>query len=75
MVVVAPVPVVMTPPGERVSVQLPVAGKLLNATLPVGTEHVGCIGAPATGAPGITYTDANIAVLIPVVHPPDVAST
>lgn len=40
-VAVVPVPVVMTLPGERVSVQVPVAGKLFNTTLPVVTEQVG----------------------------------
>lgn len=36
-----PVPVVKTPPGMHVRVQVPVAGKPFNTTLPVATEHVG----------------------------------
>lgn len=36
-----PVPVVKTPPGMRVRVQVPVAGKPFNTTLPVATAHVG----------------------------------
>ena len=51
MVVEAPLPVVVTPPGERVKVQLP-EGKPLNTTLPLGTAHVGWVGVPATGAEG-----------------------
>jgi hypothetical protein len=54
IVVVAPLPVVVTPPGLRVTVQLPVNGKPLNATLPVPTEHVGWVIAPTTGTVGVT---------------------
>ena len=53
MVVLVPDPVVVTFPGVLVSVHVPVAGKPLNATLPVGTEHVGCVMAPTTGAVGV----------------------
>ena len=34
-------------------IQVP-AGKPDNTTLPVATEHVGCVMAPATGAAGVT---------------------
>jgi hypothetical protein len=50
MVVLVPVPLVVVPPGVLVSVQVPVAGKPLNTTLPVGITHVGCVMPPATGA-------------------------
>jgi hypothetical protein len=36
-----PVPVVITLPGERVSVHVPEAGKPFNTTLPEVTEQVG----------------------------------
>ena len=40
-VVLVPVPVVVVPPGVRVSVHVPLEGKPLNTTLPVDTKHVG----------------------------------
>ena len=49
MVVVVPVPVI--PPG--LIVHVPVAGRPLNATLPVGAEHeAGCVIVPTIGAVG-----------------------
>jgi len=41
MVVVVPVPVLVVPPGVRVKVHVPVAGKPFKTTLPVATEQVG----------------------------------
>jgi len=49
MVVLAPVPLI--DPG--LIVQFP-EGKPLNTTLPVETEHVGCVIAPTIGAEGVT---------------------
>jgi hypothetical protein len=40
-VVPAPVPVVVTDPGVRVRVHVPVKGRPLSATLPVASAHVG----------------------------------
>ena len=49
IVVVVPVPVI--PPG--LIVQVPVAGRPLNTTLPVVAEHeAGCVIAPTIGAVG-----------------------
>jgi len=42
-------PVVVTPPGERVNVHEP-DGKPLNTTDPVTTAHVGCVMVPTAGA-------------------------
>jgi hypothetical protein len=53
MVVVVPVPVVVIPPGLRVSVQVPEEGKPLNTTLPVASVHVGWVIVPTTGAVGV----------------------
>lgn len=39
--VLVPVPMVVTPPGERVRVQVPVDGSPLRATVPVDEVHVG----------------------------------
>jgi hypothetical protein len=47
-----PVPVVVVPPGVLVSVQLPVAGKPLNTTLPVASAQVGWVMVPTVGAVG-----------------------
>lgn len=51
-VVVAPLPVIVTPPGVLVSVQVPVAGNPLNTTDPVDIAHVGWVIVPTTGAVG-----------------------
>lgn len=40
-VLLVPVPVVATAPGLRVNIHVPVAGKPLNTTLPVGVLHDG----------------------------------
>jgi hypothetical protein len=52
-VVVVPDPVVVVPPGVLVKVQLPVAGKPPNTTLPVATEQVGWVIVPMVGALGV----------------------
>jgi hypothetical protein len=56
MVLLVPVPVVITPPGLRVNVHVPVEGNPLNTTLPVGTKHVGWVLVPTTGAEGLAFT-------------------
>ena len=38
---VVPVPVIVDPPGDAVTVHVPDDGKLLKATLPVATAQVG----------------------------------
>jgi hypothetical protein len=48
-----PVPVIVPGPGERVRVQVPLAGNPLRTTLPVATAQVGCVIAPTTGAVGV----------------------
>jgi hypothetical protein len=53
MDVLVPVPVVVTPPGVLVNVQLPDDGKLFRTTLPVATEQVGWVIVPDTGAVGV----------------------
>ena len=55
MVVLVVLPVVVTPPGALVIVQLPL-GKPLNMTLPVGVVHVGWVIAPTIGAVGLAFT-------------------
>ena len=49
-----PVPVIVEPPGLAVTVQVPLAGKPLKATLPVAVLHVGCVIVPTIGAVGVT---------------------
>jgi multidrug efflux pump subunit AcrA (membrane-fusion protein) len=46
IVALVPVPAVITPPGLRVNVQTPVAGKPLSSALPVGNRHDGWVIAP-----------------------------
>ena len=48
-----PEPVIVDPPGVVVNVQLPLAGKPFNTTLPVARLQVGCVIVPATGADGV----------------------
>jgi hypothetical protein len=55
MVVLVVFPVVVTPPGDLVIVQLPL-GRPLNMTLPVGVVQIGCVIAPTIGAVGLAFT-------------------
>ena len=52
IVVLTPVPVVVVPPGFLVNVHVPVAGRPLKTTLPVGVEQVGWVVTPITGVAG-----------------------
>jgi hypothetical protein len=72
MVVVVPLPAVVTLPGFRVKIHAPGDGKPFNTTLPVATEHVVWVIAPTTGANGVgeIITEA-VAVVIP--QPPEAA--
>jgi hypothetical protein len=45
--------VVVTVPGVLVNVQVPVAGRPLNTTLPVAEAQVGCVMVPTVGAVGV----------------------
>jgi hypothetical protein len=51
---VVPVPLIVTFPGMRVSVHVPVAGRPLRETLPVDRAQVGCVMVPITGAAGVS---------------------
>ncbi len=53
-------------PTDSRTVQVPAAGKPLNATLPVEVEQVGCVRVPTTGAIGVTVNP----LLVPVSDPP-----
>jgi hypothetical protein len=53
MVVLVPVPVVVTPPGVLVKVHVPDEGNPPNTTLPVATLHVGWVMVPTVGAVGV----------------------
>ena len=44
------------PDGLPVTVQLPLAGKPLNAILPVDVVQVGCVMVPTEGADGSAFT-------------------
>ena len=56
IVLLIPVPEVITAPGILVIVQAPEDGKPLSITLPVGTANVGCVIVPITGAVGAAGT-------------------
>ena len=49
-----PLPLVVVPPGDLVSVQLPVKGKPFIITLPVARVQVGWVMVPTVGAEGVT---------------------
>ena len=55
MVLLIPVPVVVVPPGVLVIVQVPVAGKPFNTTLPVASAQVGWVMVPTVGAVGVQF--------------------
>ena len=52
IVVLVPVPVVVTPPGLLVNVHVTMDGRPLKITLPVAVSQVGCVIVPTTGADG-----------------------
>ena len=56
IVVLTPVPDVITLSGERVRDHVPDEGKPLSITLPVETVHVGFVIVPTTGAEGSAFT-------------------
>ena len=53
IVVLVPLPDVVTEPGVLVNVQVPADGRPLSNTLPVASVHVGCVIVPTTGAVGV----------------------
>jgi hypothetical protein len=72
MVVEVPLPVVVTLPGFRVKIHMPVDGKPFNTTLPVATEHVVWVIGPTAGAVGVGEIATEVvAVVTP--QPPDAA--
>ena len=56
MVVLEPVPSVGMVPGRRVSVHVPVEGRLESTTLPVETRQVGGVIVPTVGLAGKALT-------------------
>jgi hypothetical protein len=69
MLVEVPVPVVVTPPGFRVNVQVPEAGRPFKTTLPVATVQAGWVMVPATGAEGTAITALIVRFVAGEVHP------
>jgi hypothetical protein len=65
MVVLVPDPVVIVPPGVLVNVHVPVAGKPLNITLPVGRVQVGCVIVPTAGAVGTGAEPVSSTTAVP----------
>ncbi len=56
MVVLAAVPVVVTPPGFLLTVQVPLVGRVHRTTLPVARVQVGWVMVPTIGAVGLVLT-------------------
>ena len=74
-VVVIPDPVVVTAPGVRVTVQVPLEGKPLNSTLPVDNVQVGGVMAPNSGAAGVTGCGLITTLADPAeVHPAELVT-
>src|SRR5450759_4869904 len=53
IVLLIPVPGVVTPPAKSVITHEPVEGNPLNTTLPVGTANFGWVIVPTVGAAGV----------------------
>jgi hypothetical protein len=71
-----PVPVLIVPPGDLVSVQVPIAGSPVSSTLPVAKTHVGWVIVPTTGGVGGVPTvnivgakPCSITTFVPVIVP------
>lgn len=62
IVPVVPEPVKL-PEGLPVTVQFPLAGKPLKATLPVAVEQVGWVMMPTIGASGAVHVEVLIVIL------------
>ena len=60
-----PVPVIVVEPTDSVTVQVPVMGEPLRATLPVATVQVGWVIVPTTGADGVAGCALITAPLMP----------
>jgi len=74
-VVPVPVPEVVTAPGVLVTVHVPVAGSPVRGTLPVATEHVGCIAVPVKGAEGVTGCGSIVILAVDTdVHPEELVT-
>jgi hypothetical protein len=56
MVVVVPLPDVITPPGVRIIIQSPEEGNPFNTTLPIEMKQVGWVIVPIVGAAGVALT-------------------
>jgi len=54
IVVIVPLPVVVTLPGILVSVHVPGEGRPVSGIVPDANVHVGCEMVPGTGADGVT---------------------
>jgi hypothetical protein len=73
IVILVPVPEVVTLPGLRVIVHVPDAGSPFRTTLPVATEQVGCVILPGTGAVAIgEMITWVVAVVTPQPPEPDI---
>ena len=64
IVVLVPVPVVVTPSGLRVKVHVPALGKPFKTTLPVATLQVGCEIVPIKGGLGVPPPSLLIVISI-----------
>ena len=53
MVALVPLPDVVTEPGSRVKVHVPMEGNPVRKTPPVANVQVGCVMVPTTGAEGV----------------------
>src|ERR1035437_4343857 len=53
IVLLVPLPAVVTPPGKRVITHDPVEGNRLNTTIPVGIANVGWVIVPTVGAAAV----------------------
>lgn len=75
IVVLVPLPVVVSPLGWRVTVHVPLEGRPFKTTLPVDTLHDGCVMFPITGAEGVGGCELiNALDERPEVHPKELVT-
>ena len=75
MAALTPIPILVTAPGVRVNVQVPVAGKSLKTTLAVAKLQLGWVIIPMVGAVGVAGCVLISTLVVAMEEHPDELAT